>query len=158
MDGSVCSFSGHRMINISHSKTLSACLSEVIDDLISSGINRFCSGGALGFDILAAELVLKKRDEGADISLSMILPCRDQASRWSASARRTYESILARADEVIYIADTYNQFCMHLRNRRLVTECDILLCYLTRQASGTAYTKNFAEDMDKKIINIADLL
>lgn len=158
MDSLVCAFSGHRQIYRIHTDTLPERLSETIDMLIESGVCRFCSGGAIGFDLLAAELVLKKRSEGADISLSMILPCRDQTKRWPAALRSAQKSILERADEVVYITDKYDQFCMHLRNRRLVDESDILLCYLMREASGTAYTKNYAEDMGRKVINIADLL
>lgn len=158
MNGLVCAFSGHRHIYRIHAEALPVRLSATIDMLVDSGVSRFCSGGAIGFDLLAAELVLKKRSAGADISLSMILPCRDQTKRWPAVLRSTHESILERADEVVYIADKYDQFCMHLRNRRLVDESDILLCYLMREASGTAYTKNYAVDRQRKVINIADLL
>ncbi|MBQ8003827.1 MAG: DUF1273 family protein [Oscillospiraceae bacterium] len=158
MDGSVCAFSGHRQIYTMHSETLLPLLSDTVDTLISSGVTRFCSGGAMGFDLLAAELILEKKKNGAEISLSMILPCRNQSDRWPAATRRRYDAVLQSADEVIYVADNYNQFCMHLRNRRLVDEADILLCYLVREASGTAFTRNYAIDRDKKIINLADLL
>ena len=158
MDGSVCAFSGHRQIYTMHADTLPPLLSETVDTLIASGVTRFCSGGAMGFDLLAAEFVLEKKKNGADITLSMILPCRDQASRWPAATRRRYDAVLQNADEVIYISESYDQFCMHLRNRRLVDESDILLCYLVREASGTAFTRNCAIDRDKKIINLADLL
>lgn len=158
MDASVCSFTGHRQIYTVHSAELPALLSETVDTLITSGVTRFCSGGAMGFDLLAAELVLEKKKSGTDISLSMILPCRSQADRWPAATRRRYNNVIEQADEVIYIADKYDQFCMHLRNRRLVDEADILLCYLVREASGTAFTRNYAIDRDKKIINLADLL
>lgn len=112
----------------------------------------------MGFDLLAAELVIEKRERGRDISLCMLLPCRDQAARWPSATRRRYERVLEKADEVMYISDKYNQFCMHERNRRLVDTADTLLCYLMRDASGTAYTKNYAEEVGKKIINIADML
>lgn len=158
MDGSVCAFSGHRQIYTMHSATLPQLLSETIDTLIASGVTRFCSGGAMGFDLVAAELVLEKKQNGADITLSMILPCRTQAARWPAATRRRYDEVIQKADEVIYITDDYDQFCMHLRNRRLVDESDILLCYLVREASGTAFTRNYAIDRDRKIINLADLL
>lgn len=158
MSNSVCSFSGHRQIYRIHSDILPKCLSELIDTLIEAGVVRFCSGGATGFDLLAAELVLKKRNEGKHVSLSMILPCRDQALFWPAELREQYARILSGANEVEYITDKYNQFCMHQRNRRLVDEADILLCYLMHEASGTAYTKNYAVQKKKHIINIADLL
>lgn len=158
MTSSVCSFSGHRQIYRIHSEALPKKLSELIDVLCDCGITRFQSGGAMGFDLLAAELVIEKRERGRDIFLCMLLPCRDQAARWPSATRRRYERVLEKADEVMYISDKYNQFCMHERNRRLVDTADTLLCYLMRDASGTAYTKNYAEEVGKKIINIADML
>ncbi len=158
MSNSVCAFSGHRQIYRIHSDILPTRLSGLIDTLIEAGVVRFCSGGATGFDLLAAELVLKKRNEGKNVSLSMILPCRDQALFWPAGTRAQYKHILSGANEVEYISDKYNRFCMHQRNRRLVDEADILLCYLMRAASGTAYTRNYAAEQKKKVINIADLL
>ena len=88
----------------------------------------------------------------------MFLPCRDQASHWSATQRRAYNNILSAADELIYISDTYDRFCMHKRNRALCDNADILLCYLTRKNSGTAYTANYAEEKNLRIVNLFDLL
>lgn len=158
MTNLTCAFSGHRQINISHCALLPARLSEVTDMLIASGVKRFLSGGAMGFDLIAADAVLSKRDQGADISLSMYLPCIDQAERWGLALRQEYERILSLADEVVYVSKEYTRFCMHERNRRLVDDSEILLCYLTRERGGTASTKEYAEARQRKIINIADLI
>lgn len=158
MEKHACSFSGHRQIYRIHQETLPEKLSHTIDILINSGITRFISGGAMGFDLMAAECVLKKRAEHPEIKLSMILPCRDQASRWPSAIRRKYEAILSAADDVTYTSEKYDAFCMHTRNRALVDNSDVLVCYLVRMASGTAYTKNYAEEKGLGIINLADLM
>ena len=158
MNNLTCSFSGHRQIYRIHKETLPALLSKTIDDLIASGVSTFCSGGAMGFDLLAARCVLEKRESGANISLRMILPCRNQTSRWPAANRAEHERIISLADEVLYITDKYDQFCMHLRNRALVDTADILLCYLSRPNSGTAYTVNYAGRKDVNIVNLFELL
>lgn len=157
MSDSVCAFSGHRLIFRSHKDSLPALLSDTVDALINSGIRRFLSGGALGFDMLAAETILKKKREGLDIELKMILPCRNQPDRWDFASRKRYSDILENADDVFYVSEKYDQFCMKARNRRLIDESDILLCYLTREHSGTSYTKDYAEMLSRKIINLADL-
>ena len=158
MGDRVCAFSGHRQIYRIHSESLPKKLDDVIDALIGAGITHFLSGGAYGFDLLAARCVLKKRVHNPDIKLSMYLPCRGQSSGWSAKARREYESILASADEVFFTSEKYDAFCMHARNRALVDNSDILVCYLMRDSGGTAYTKNYAEEKGKKIINLPDLM
>ena len=128
MNNSVCAFSGHRQICLSHIDIIVPKLSETIDALINSGVTHFLSGGAVGFDMIAANEVLKKRENGADISLSMILPCRTQERIWPPDIRFEYGRILSLADDVIYTSDSYSRFCMHIRNRRLVDEAGILLC------------------------------
>ena len=158
MDNLTCSFSGHRQIYISHQRILPKILSETIDSLIDSGVKNFQSGGAVGFDLLAARLVMEKKASGIDCKLSMILPCREQAARWPYSARCEYNNILSLADEVVYISEKYSRFCMHERNRRLVDTSQILLCYLAHDHGGTAHTVNYAVERSKQIINIASLL
>ncbi len=153
-----CSFSGHRQIYLLHKESLPILLSKTLDELISSGITTFQSGGAIGFDLLAAALVITKRARNPEIKLRMLLPCRDQAARWPAKTRRAYNNILAAADDVTYISDKYDQFCMYARNRALVDSADILLCYMTRKNSGTAYTANYAAEKNLRTINLFELL
>ena len=158
MDNSICSFSGHRQISKLHTESLPALLSDTIDALIESGVRTFRSGGALGFDLLAAGMVLAKRAKNHDIKLHMILPCRDQSARWPAKFRRAYDNIVSSADDVIYLSEKYDSLCMQRRNRALVDDADILLCYLTRSFGGTMNTVSYAYDQNIKIINLATLL
>ena len=158
LERKACSFSGHRQIYHIHNESLPKKLNEVVDMLIEAGFTHFLSGGAIGFDLLAAECVLEKRKTNPSIRLSMVLPCRDQASRWPAATRRKYEAILAAADEVNYITEKYDSFCMHARNRALVDNSDVLICYLVRTSSGTGYTRNYAEEKGRRIVNLADLI
>lgn len=158
MEDKVCSFSGHRQILKSHTESLPQLLSETVDALIDSGVRTFQSGGALGFDLLAASLILAKRIKHPNIRLKMVLPCRDQADRWPKKFQRAYGNILSAADEVLYLSENYDPFCMQRRNRYLVDSADILMCYLTRSFGGTMNTVNYAYDCNRQIINLATLL
>lgn len=158
MGDKVCAFSGHRQIYHIHSEVLPKKLNYVIDVLINSGVTHFLSGGAQGFDLLSAEYVLQKRKNNPGIKLSMYLPCRNQSDRWPSETRKRYETVLNLADEVFYVSEKYDAFCMHTRNRALVDNSDILVCYLIQDSGGTAYTKNYAEEKGKKIINLPDLI
>ncbi len=158
MTDKICSFSGHRQIYKIHATSLPRLLSDTVDTLINSGVTRFQSGGAMGFDLLAAKTVLKKREENPDIRLHMLLPCRDQTARWPEKLRREYAGILDVADEVTYLSESYDKLCMQKRNRALVDSADILLCYLMRSFGGTMHTVNYAYDKNLQIINLATLL
>ena len=158
MADKICSFSGHRQIYKIHSDSLPLILSETVETLINSGVSVFQSGGAMGFDLLAARTVLEKKTKHPGIQLRMLLPCRDQASRWAGKIRQEYETILSLADEVSYISEAYDKFCMQKRNRALVDSADILLCYLIRSFGGTMHTVNYAYDKNLQIVNLASLL
>ena len=54
---STCAFTGHRLLPEDFDKNL---LEEKIEGLIQGGANEFLCGMAVGFDLLCAEIVLKK--------------------------------------------------------------------------------------------------
>ncbi|WP_297983767.1 hypothetical protein [uncultured Oscillibacter sp.] len=56
---------------------------------------------------------------------------------------------------VVYTAQQYTRGCMHKRNRYLVDNSGVCVCYLTKERGGTAYTVNYAEKRKLEIINIA---
>lgn len=141
-----CCFTGHRMIPIRDSARISAALSQTLRTFADAGITEFICGGALGFDTLAAQAVLKLRQQLPHIRLSMVLPCRNQAERWSAAQRETYNAILAQADETEFLFDRYVNGCMQIRNRRMVDRADVCVAYYTGRPGGTAYTVKYAEE------------
>ncbi|MBQ6707179.1 MAG: DUF1273 family protein [Clostridia bacterium] len=149
-------FTGHREISPAHRLIINLRLSETIENLIEEGYSRFVAGGALGFDTLAAMTVLAMKKRYPYIRLALILPCRDQADRWSEHNQRIYAAIMARADEVIYTADRYVSGCMQIRNRRLVDESSVCIAYLNKSVGGTAYTVRYAEQQGLAVINLAN--
>ncbi len=157
MQDKTCSFTGHRQILHIHSDSLPQILSRTISKLAESGYVWFQSGGALGLDTLAADAVIALRKQ-YDIKLRMVIPCRNQAERWTQAGRAHYNDILKLADDVVILNEKYTPFCMHERNRMLVDTSSVLVTYLTREKGGTAYTVKYAASKNKKIINLADLL
>lgn len=153
-----CCFSGHRILPAKSIDTIRKELSTVVDEYIKNGYTRFISGGALGFDLMAARLVAGKRKLDNRIRLVMILPCRDQHIKWSRRDRMEYEEILTLADDVKYVCEKYCTGCMHLRNKVMVDSSQVVISYLVDCRGGTAYTVNYAKEKEKEIINIAHRL
>ena len=135
------SFSGHRNIPPDDAAAVAENLKKAVSELTMRGITRFCAGGAQGFDMLASLVVL----ENPALSLTLILPFKEQTNRWGGKEIGFYEHILDRADQVIYTAEHYSRGCYHLRNRRLVDESCVLLCYYTGCTGGTSYTVSYAK-------------
>ena len=141
-----CCFTGHRQIPRSLFPVLQRFLEESLSALIARGVTNFLAGGALGFDTLAAETVLRFRERHPQIRLALILPCKDQEKGWSAENALRYRRILALADEVSYVTEQYAAGCMHKRNRRLVQNSAVCVCYLEKTSGGTFYTVNYAKE------------
>lgn len=148
-----CCFTGHRIIAKADQELLAAALRMEILHLYEKGITEFCTGGAKGFDMMAAEAVLALR-KTQPVHLHLILPCRDQCRGWPLSLRMRYDAILEAADSVHYIADTYTEDCMRLRNEAMVEASAYCICYLQRDKGGTAYTVKKARQAGLEIIHL----
>ena len=151
-----CCFTGHRAVPMERIEELRQRLKAGILYLHDNmSITTYYAGGALGFDSLAAEAVIEQRREWRDIRLVIVIPCRDQADRWSAADKARYDRINGSADEVICLAERYYRGCMHQRNRYMVDHSRACICYLTEQTGGTAYTVQYARAHGLQIFNLA---
>ena len=135
-----CCFTGHRRISAETAAALSGQLDALLRQLFAEGVREFYCGGALGFDTLAEEAVLRLREREPSVRLHLILPCPDQDVRWPPSVRRRYAELLEQADDVEYAAESYSTACIFERNRRLVDYTTICAAYRTHAGGGTDYT------------------
>lgn len=152
--GKICIFTGHRDIP-AHTEPLRAALLRHITALHADGYTDFLSGGAMGFDLLAAEAVLELRPLLPGLRLLMILPCYNQERAYSPRDKARYRAILDQADLVRYTAHDYYRGCMLARDRVLAEAAHFCLCYLTRSTGGTAYTVRQCVLRDVPICNLA---
>lgn len=149
-----CCFTGHRVLPTEASCRIAAALSDTIDALYQEGVRDFICGGAIGFDTLAARIVLLKKETYPDMRLLLTIPCRDQAKNWTRAQKQMYADILDQADVVEYLADTYDSGCMHRRNRHMVDHADVCVAYYVGKRGGTAYTVNYAYQEGVRVILI----
>lgn len=153
-DQTAC-FTGHRRIPAEQYDIIYERLKITIVNLIERGYRFFGSGGALGFDTMAAQVILAMKKQYPLIRLILVLPCLSQAKGWSEYDYTVYEHIKEQADKVVYTSLRYTRECMHRRNRHLVDNSSACICYLTEMYGGTAYTVHYARDQGLEIINIA---
>ncbi|MEG1268017.1 MAG: SLOG family protein, partial [Oscillospiraceae bacterium] len=85
MKEKTCCFTGHRAIPKQQYDNTYAALKVEIISLIETGYCYFGTGGALGFDTLAAKAVLEVRQVYPHIKLILVLPCLEQTRGWSAN-------------------------------------------------------------------------
>ncbi len=158
MKENTCCFTGHRVISTKDVDPIRKLLKKEIARQTERGRKVFCAGGAMGFDMLAAECVLEAKKEDPDIKLLLFLPHKGQASNWRESEKRRYEDIIHRADGISYACEEYVQGCMFTRNRRLCDASSVCIAFLEHGSGGTFYTVKYARSVGLEIINLAKKL
>lgn len=155
---SVCCFTGHRVLPSHRLWELSELMDRALSSMIHQGVTEFRTGGALGFDTLAALKVLDLRQKHPELRLVIYVPCHGQDASWSERDRAIYRGILERADEKILVSQEYTRGCMLKRNRHMVDGSDVCIAFVTKQEGGSAYTARYAEGRGVRVLNLARYL
>lgn len=156
-----CCFSGYRvekmpfLANDPHVDALHTALDRAIADAIAQGYTGFFSGMSTGFDLWAAEAVLRAR-ESLSIQLFCAIPFDQQASRYSPQWKRRFNHCLLAADRVFALSREYYTGCYAARNRFMVDASSLLICYFDGKPGGTAQTVRMAKQNGLRIVNLAD--
>ncbi len=149
-------FTGHRKIPLEEYNIISQRLEKEIILSINNGYRFFGAGGALGFDTLAARTVLKLKKVYPHIRLILVLPCKNQTLGWRNEDVQEYERIKSLADKVVCVSNNYYKGCMQKRNRYLVNNSSLCICYLCDSTGGTFYTTEYEKRKGLIVINVAE--
>jgi uncharacterized phage-like protein YoqJ len=151
-------FTGHRKLSGDISELSERLYRFIEKGIINLELTDFFTGGAVGWDTVAALTVLKLRDVYPQIKLHLVLPCsnEEQTAKWTAEQKEEFKHILLLADTVEYTSQHYYSGCMKVRNARLV-ELATERCYCywnpNRKQSGTYQTIRFANNKGVMAIN-----
>ena len=153
----VCAFTGHRdfeyFVNCVDSSLLLR-LEEEIRAALDRGVREFLCGMAQGFDLCAAETLLRIAENYKGVRLIAVIPCADQTDTFSQKNRERHEKIIKSCFDTVVLSDKYTKGCMHIRDRYLVDHCDEIICFLRKKSGGTFYTVRYARKSGKKVIEI----
>jgi uncharacterized phage-like protein YoqJ len=154
-EAATAAFTGHRWYDSSRKHSVRKKIEECVREAYRNGITNFISGMAIGFDLLAAEVVLSLRHECPAITLTAVLPFREQASRFNELNKCRYYKCLSQADDIVILSNDYTAKCYLERDRFMVEHSSLLIaCYDGRNRGGTFWTVNFAARTGKNVINI----
>ena len=152
---SVC-FTGHRNImeKLHSVSSVAREVRSILTKLCDSGYTNFLCGMAVGFDMLAGEVVLELQKIYPEINLISVVPCKEQARNFSRVDKARYDRLLSLARDVVYTSSNYEIGCMHKRNRYLVDNASVCVAYLYQYTGGTFYTVNYANANDCEVIKV----
>ena len=158
MNKSVC-FTGHRTIAEDKEK-LSARLYALLERLVTEQkVTDFYTGGAVGWDALAALTVLKLRESYPEVKLHLVLPCpfEEQSAKWNEAQKAKHKHIASLADTKEFTSEHLGKSAMKIRNARLVElASDYCICYWNPKdfRSGTGQTVRMAQKKGIEVINL----
>ena len=134
-------------------RELFAALDAAVAEAAADGCTRFLSGMSTGFDLWAAEAVLRARC--TPVQLLCAVPFDGQADRFPLEWKRRFNRCLLAADKVYALSRSYHAGCFAARNRFMVDASSRLICYYDGRSGGTAQTVHMAEQSGLKIVNLA---
>lgn len=144
----VCCFFGHKDVP----QGIKGCLTEVLEELISEGVDSFLVGNQGGFDSIVLHSLRMLKEKYPHITYNVVLAYMPGAKdEWSA-----YEPM-----ETFYpegLESVPPRFAISWRNKWMVRESDVVVTYITHSWGGAAQFAEMAERKQKYVVNIATMM
>ena len=132
-----CVFTGHRILEDDFSKKR---LKIVVQAAIEQGVDTFYNGVAMGFDLIAAEIVLSLKKKYPHVKLIACIPCYKQEKNFSEKDKKRYAAVLKKADEKVLLSEEYYKGCMQARDKYMAERAELMIAYCKKATGGAAYT------------------
>lgn len=147
-------FTGHRHLN-TDVNLLREELTHTLRGLYLNGYTTFITGGAVGFDLLSAEVVLELQQEFSDIQLLCAVPYVGHHLYLREEDKQRYIAIADKATSNVLLSAHYYKDCFLHRNDYMLRHCSLLIAWYGQSfRSGTGYTVRRAEANNIPIINL----
>lgn len=146
MNCKICSFFGHRELYENIDEILISHIKFSIEEM---GVTEFYIGGYGQFDQRAKELVYGLKNEYHSIKLYLALaymPTKD-----------TF--IDDKYDGSVFLdglESAYKRFAITKRNKLMVEESDVVICYVKRLHGGAYTASKYAYNKNKIVLNCSD--
>lgn len=148
-----CCFTGHRPVKLAApEKEIRQWLEQQIDRAVSDGYRIFITGCAMGVDLWAGQIVLKKKEKYPYLRLIAANPWPEMAERWDPGWKEQYRELLRRADQVVTISSHYSKCVYKLRNIWMVDHSSRLIAYYNGSPGGTKNTILYAEKCGLEVV------
>lgn len=122
--------------------------------LIDDECGVFYTGMAMGFDIIAAETVLKFKEKHPYIKLIAVVPFEEQEISYSSEWKLRYDAVINACDEVNVLSKEYHNGCYQNRNKFMVDNSDYVVTWYDGKQGGTRNTLLYAQKKNRYIVNV----
>lgn len=111
----------------------------------------FISGGAVGVDTWAMEIVIGLKEKYREIRLELALPYEGMMERFAVASRKRYANIAPQLDKITVLNMRYHAGCMQQRNEYMVAQAAYLIAVWTGAKSGTGNTVRYAKERRRTV-------
>ena len=130
-------------------------VTEYLIKFIKNGYSTFYDGMALGFDLIALEILIDLKIKYPYIKIIGAMPCPNQDAKWTRAEKERYKNIKEQIDQSIVVSEKYyGKECMLKRNRFIVDNSDMLFALWDGTPGGTMYTIEYAKSQNKPVVII----
>ncbi len=158
----ICCFTGHRARKLpwGDDETDPRCLAvktilkKRLDTAYEMGCRAFLCGMALGCDLYFAEAVLELKERDSTVTLAAMIPCPEQAGRWSAVNRLRYEGLLKKCDCCEILEPAYSKGCMLRRNEAMIDRSQVLISVFDGSPGGTMHAVAYAKKQGLTVLPV----
>lgn len=120
---------------------------EILGELKPSEV---ISGMALGWDMALAEAAWL-----LGIPFKAYIPFRGQESKWPRASQTLYRNLCVQAQDIVVCSPGgYDPYKMHVRNHRMVDDCDKVLALYNGSPGGTAECVAYAQRAGREVLNL----
>ena len=148
-------FTGHR----TYEGEAEQELADVVRELYADGYRAFLCGMARGFDLAAAEAVLRLREELADVKLVAVVPFEGFRLHFRGEELELYDEVMDAADERVTVSEYSGGRGFFERNNFLVDNSSYVVAWWDGiPKGGTHYTVQRARRQYKPVKNLCPQL
>ena len=143
-----CCFFGHK----DAPSTVAHLIEEAIEKLIvDQGVTSFLVGNQGNFDSMVLSVLRKKKIEFPSSMYNVVLAYMPTAGSSEWSPYEYGETMLPEGIEAVH-----PRFAISWRNKWMVNESDLVICYINRSWGGAVLYVEMAAKKGKRIINLAE--
>ncbi len=141
-----CCFTGHRPDKLKiPEKQLAELLEREIRGAVDRQFTTFITGMAKGTDLIAAEIVLRLREQDSRLKLIAALPYPDFGLHWGGGWTERFQHVLTAADLTRTICPHFSYSAYQARNEWMVNHSALVIAVFNEESGGTKNTLDFAK-------------
>lgn len=130
-------------------------IEKAIVKALDSSYRKFFTGMVDGFDLVAAETLLKIKEEYPqykDIYITAVIPYPEYSC--SENWQKLFDIVKSCANQIIYISPKYTNDCFQMRNQYIIDNSSYMICFWNSDKADISPVIKMAKDNELFIDNL----